>query len=182
MKSHARGLGAAGAAILLLAGAGMAAFDAFLKIDGVDGEAVEADHKDWIEISSWGMCFSGPSSAGAGGTGSYARLESFTLSKSVDKSSPQLFLHCATGEHIPEVTVELCKDSATGKVVYLQYVMKDILVSSMCPGGSSGGDRPTESLSLNFTKIEMKYWPVDASGVKGTPVIANWDLAVGKAY
>ena len=30
------------------------AFDAFLSIDGIKGESQESNHKDWIEIASFG--------------------------------------------------------------------------------------------------------------------------------
>ena len=29
------------------------AFDAYLKIDGIPGEALDSKHKDWIEITSY---------------------------------------------------------------------------------------------------------------------------------
>ena len=37
----------------------------------------------------------------------------------------------------------------------LAYKMKDVMVSSCAPAPSSGGSRPMESLSLNYTKIEF---------------------------
>jgi type VI protein secretion system component Hcp len=39
------------------------------------------------------------------------------------------------------------------------YIVKlsEIVVTGLQQGSSSGDDRPTESLSLNFTKITYKY-------------------------
>jgi type VI secretion system secreted protein Hcp len=42
---------------------------------------------------------------------------------------------------------------------------------------SSGGDRPSESISMNFTKIEYKYTPFDDQHKAGTPVPVTYDLA-----
>jgi len=40
---------------------------------------------------------------------------------------------------------------------------------------SGGGDKPGESLTLNFTKIEFKYDPSHKA-----PDTVTWDLAQGK--
>ena len=44
---------------------------------------------------------------------------------------------------------------------FLKIKLEDVLISSYQLAGASGGgdDRPTESLSLNFTKIEFDYQP-----------------------
>jgi type VI secretion system secreted protein Hcp len=41
---------------------------------------------------------------------------------------------------------------------------------------SSGGDRPSESFSLNFTKIEYKYTPFDDKHKAGTPMPVTYDV------
>jgi type VI secretion system secreted protein Hcp len=46
---------------------------------------------------------------------------------------------------------------------------------------SSSGDTPEESLSLNFTKIEMKYIPSGEANDAGSPVIASYDATTGEA-
>ena len=64
---------------------------------------------------------------------------------------------------------------------------KEIVISSFSQGVSvpisgpiGGGDVPSESLSLNFTKIEWRYTPQKADGSPDAPVIATWDLAANK--
>jgi type VI secretion system secreted protein Hcp len=46
---------------------------------------------------------------------------------------------------------------------------------------SSGGDRPMESFSINFTKIEYKYTPFDDKHKAGTPVPVKYDLTTASA-
>ena len=58
--------------------------------------------------------------------------------------------------------------------------LSDVLVSSFSQ--SSGGEVPAESISLNYTKIEMIYTPYDAKGTKGTPVRAGYDLTTGAKF
>jgi type VI secretion system secreted protein Hcp len=44
---------------------------------------------------------------------------------------------------------------------------------------SSGGDMPTESMSLNFTKITEKFSAMDP-GISGSPETVGYDLTLMK--
>lgn len=156
------------------------AFDAFLKISSVPGESTDDKHSEWIEILSFSFGVSQPatvshSSGGAVGA-ERANLQDFVVTKATDKASPKLFKSCCSGEHLDEVTLELCR--ATGdKQKYMQYKMKDVLVSSYQPGGSSGSETlPIESVSFNFGKIEIVYTETDhGTGKPKGDVTAGWD-------
>jgi type VI secretion system secreted protein Hcp len=45
---------------------------------------------------------------------------------------------------------------------------------------SSGGDRPSESLSLNFTKIDSEYLNIDAKFASKTTGHIVYDIAASK--
>jgi type VI secretion system secreted protein Hcp len=162
------------------------AFDAFLKIDGIDGESQDDKHKEWIEILSFNSGASQPSagSRSTGGAASAERvnLQDFSVVKTLDKSSPKLFLHCCNGKHIPSVKIELCR--ATGdKQKYMEYKMTDVIVSSVRPGGSShaGESLPLEEVSFNFGKIEHIYTVTDQkTGKPKGDVKTNWDAVANK--
>jgi type VI secretion system secreted protein Hcp len=121
------------------------AFDAFLKIKGIDGESQDDKHKDWIEIMSYSFGAS-QMSAGSRSSGGMANAErvnvsDFSIVKALDKASPKLFLFCCNGEHIPEISLELCR-AGKDKVKYMEYKLTDVAVSSYRPGGSSKGGEP----------------------------------------
>jgi type VI secretion system secreted protein Hcp len=159
---------------------GFGASDYLLEIEGIKGESSDTKHKDTIEISSfsWGMTQTG-SSAGGGGAGKVS-VHDISITKSVDKSSPKLMLQCCTGQHIPTAMLYYSKVLPLGaRVEYLKIKLSDILVSgyNFAPGGGGGGGlTPTDSISLNFTKIEMTYIVHDANGVPGEVVTASCDL------
>lgn len=151
--------------------------DYFLKIEGVDGESASEKHKGEIEILSysWGVSQQGGGGSASGGAGAgKATFQDFTFVKNMDRSSPLLFVKAATGEHIKEVVL-------TGEVAgkrgqkFMEIKMSDVLISSYKQAGSDGGV-PTDSFSLNFAKIEFKYYPADKSGALGGPVTGGWDL------
>lgn len=162
------------------------AFDAFLKIDGIPGESTDDKHKDWIEILSYSHGLSQPS-AGSRSTGGAASAErcnhhDFSIVKALDKASPKLALFCCTGEHIPKVKIELCR-AAKDKTKYMEYLMSDVIISSVRPGGSAQGGEPLplEEVSFNYGKIEWTYTATDpkSGGAKGD-VKAHWDLVANK--
>src|SRR4051812_17680927 len=126
------------------------AFDAFLKLDGIPGESLDKKHPGEIEILSfsWGVSNSGSFSSGGGGGAGKASFQDFHFVSSLQKSSPKLWLACATGEHIKQAVLTLRKAGGDGFEFY-KVTLSDILVSSYNQGGSSqGGDtRPSEQFS-----------------------------------
>lgn len=136
----------------------------FLKLDGVKGESTDKTHKDDIAISSFSIGASAARSSGGGAGAGKATFSSFTITKTIDKSSPSLFQAAATGKHFSKATVFFAK-AKRGKVAdYLEYKMSNVFVSSIQDGSSSNG-KPTEQVSFNFAKIEEVFL-----GSNGKPI------------
>lgn len=152
-----------------------AAADYFLKIEAIEGESSDDKHSGEIQIESFSWGASNSSSAGAGaGTGSgKVSISSFNFTKRLDKSSPKLFLACATGQRITKATLVAVRSGAQ-RQEYLTIVLSDVLVSSYKNAGSD--EAPTDSFSLNFQKIEYEYRPQAANGGLGSPSKATYDL------
>ncbi len=108
-----------------------------------------------IEVSSWswGVSQSASSSDGGGGVAGKATFKDFTFVKKLDKASAILFLACASGKHIPEVVVSVVDDkgSPIGTIRFEDVLVTDFTTSA------NGGSTPTESISVNYTKVELKY-------------------------
>jgi type VI secretion system secreted protein Hcp len=165
------------AGLLLPCHRGFAAFEIFLKLDGVEGESIDAKHPKEIEVLSFSHGLSMPPPLPGGGGGGKASFSDFNITKLVDKSTPILFLKCAQGAHINEALLVLRQSGASGFEFY-KIKLTDVLITSVQTSGSSGGDnRPVESISLNFTKIEWTYVPQKADGTADTAVVTTWDLA-----
>lgn len=116
------------------------AFDCFFKIDGVPGESTDDKHKDWIEITAYNhgvsQLASGSASSGGGRSAERCDFQDFSITKTLDKASPKLALFCCNGTHIGKISMELCR--ATGdKQKYMEYVMSDVIVSSVSTSGAS---------------------------------------------
>jgi len=159
------------------------AFDTYISIDTVDGEATQAKHEKWIEIYSFSWGASNPTTVGSGSTGLSAgkvSVSSFNVMKKTETSSAKLFAGCCAGQHFPTATVEMSKATGTSgeQQVFLKYLFTDVMVESIQWSGSSGGDdTPTESVSMAFAKVAITYSKQDeATGAMSAAGDASWDL------
>jgi type VI secretion system secreted protein Hcp len=160
----------------------MAAFDYFLKLDGIPGESVDSKHKGEIDVLSWSWGESQPapmSPGGGGGTGKVAMTD-LHVSANLSKASPQLLLACAAGTHIKGAVLTGRKGGkAQGE--FLTFSLSDVLVSAYQTGGATA-EAPLDSISLSFSKIEMTYREQSAKGGLGSPIRVGWDRKTNKAF
>lgn len=154
----------------------------YLKYEGIDGEATHDSHKKWIDVGSLqfglGRGISTPSGSTANREASEPSVSEVTISKLMDGSSPKLFTESATGAVGKKVEIHLVSTGSPG-VTYVEYTLTNALISGYSI--SSGGDRPSESVSINFTKIEYKFIPYDDKNKAGTPVTVSYDLSSTKS-
>jgi type VI secretion system secreted protein Hcp len=157
------------------------AFDTFMKIEtpNVAGESQDAKHKGEIEIFSFSLGASNPTTIGSatGGAGAgKVSLSSFSFMKKTDKTSPVLFQACANGTHYDKVTIT-CRKAGQTPVEYLIYTFNLCFVESVQWSGSSGGDdTPAESCSMAFGKMQIDYQPQGPDGKPlGGAIHGGWD-------
>ncbi len=154
------------------------AFDSFLKLGDVKGEARDSVYKDWIDVLSWswGMSQSGTMHMGGGGGSGKVNVNDLTFTKYVDTSSTNLFLKCCNGKHYPEAKL-VCRKAGEKPVEYLKVTMTDVMVSSIQSGGSVGSDdRVTETITLNFKKVKVEYTPQKEDGSPDATMEMGWDI------
>jgi type VI secretion system secreted protein Hcp len=158
------------------------AFDAFLKLDGVDGESQASGHEGEIEVASFsfGATQTGTAASGGGGGTGKVSFQDLSFVSAVHKGSPTLLKFCATGEHIKSATLTVRK-VAEQAFEFIKLKFEDILVSSYLPAGAAGDERPSEQVSLNFNKIQFSYISQNADGSAGTPNSMGWDLQQNRA-
>jgi type VI secretion system secreted protein Hcp len=80
------------------------ATDMFIKIGDIKGESTDDAHKDEVDVLawSWGMSQTGTTHGGAGGGAGKVNVQDITVTKYVDKATPNLMDACATGRHLRE--------------------------------------------------------------------------------
>lgn len=151
------------------------AFDAFLKIDGIDGEAANIKFVKWITVQSfsWGVSNTGSIGAGGGAGAGKATPQDLHVLAPTQISSPKLFLAAATGQHFKFAELQVVgRDSQA----FIKLRLEDVLVSSFNMSGSSGDLLPHESIALSFAKVTESVARRKADGSLDAPLMASFDF------
>lgn len=153
----------------------------YMQYDGIDGDVTAAGHEKWIELHSCQMGVSrhitNPSGRGVDREASAPAVSEIVVTKNTDAASTNLFRAALWGEG-KTVKIDFCKTDKDKQEAYLQLELENTLVSNYSV--SSGGDRPMESLSMNYTKITYNNIGMGAANDTGNPDRAEWDLAQAK--
>jgi type VI secretion system secreted protein Hcp len=150
----------------------------------INGDSVVDGHEKWITISSLQMGVGRAISVSGGGADRETSNPSFseiTLTKSTDVASADLFMQAVCGKSLGKAELHFVQTGGSDKKqqVYMKIELTDAIVSSY--SASSGGDRPSESFSLNFTQISYQYDAFSGDKVTtGTP--KKWDLAKNATF
>jgi type VI secretion system secreted protein Hcp len=154
------------------------AFDAFIKIDGIEGESTDDKHKGWIEVIKCGVglkqTVSRTASSAGGATAERANFHDFHFTKLLDKASPKLALACADGTHIKTIQVEFCR-AGTEKVKFMSYTLTNSIISEIAM--VAAGDFPSEIITINYGAIDYCYTVQKREGGGAAGNIATgWDV------
>ena len=155
------------------------AVDIFIKLEGIEGEAQDKEHKKEIDVLSWswGMSQNGTMHLGAGGGSGKVSVQDLSITKYVDSASPAIMTYCCNGKQFATAKLTIRKAGGSAPVEYVILELKEVIVTSVSTGGSGGEDRLTENVSLNFAKFSYAYTPQDQKGAAGTKIPMTWDIA-----
>lgn len=140
----------------------------YLKLGTLEGDVTAKNYEKWIEVNSVQFGVGRGISSPVGGTreASAPSISEITLTKTMDKSHAGLFARAvgtqggSSGETAQLYFVRT--DPKGGLETYYKIDLSEALVSGFSV--SSGGDLPSESLSLNFTKITVTYSNLPPAG------------------
>ena len=159
------------------------AFDAFLKIEGLDGDSTRRGFEKQLELRSFNWGASNQSAISAGGAaGGKVSVTTFNISKKTDVASPRLFQSCCNGTHYSKAVLTLSRQGSGSSDDFMKYEFESVYVESVQWSGAIGADdTPLESVSFAFGKVSVTYTPQNPDGSKGSPSVGTWDLTRGSA-
>ena len=148
---------------------------AYIKFDGIDGEAQDKDHKNWSDISylEWGII------AENSKTSRFADTElNFQVNKELDKSSPKIAESVLQGKVFPKVEIHFTASyTDSGRVTYYTIELSNVMVTSYNFSGSSKADQiPMDEFTLNFEEITVAYVELDSKGKQKGTIVFSWKL------
>jgi type VI secretion system secreted protein Hcp len=157
------------------------AVDFFLKLDGINGEATDSNHKNEIGILSWSWGASQVSSVSqtAGSATGKASLADLHIVKNYDAASVPLFKALLAGKHISNGVLTASKSVGedAGKP-FLKVTLTELFVTSVQSSGSS--EVPTESVSLSYATVKVEYSKQNDQGVLTSAGSVSYDVKQNK--
>ena len=154
----------------------------FMNVFGVKGDVQAAGFTEAVLLHSfqWNVrrAIGSPKSSAKDRESGAASVSEITVTKENDDASTGL-LRLALWGKAKKVQIHFTRTGDNQKLeVYLKYELENVLFSGYST--TSDGDRPTETLSLNFTKITIHNMDSIADIATGTPDRCEYDLATGK--
>ena len=154
----------------------------YLNYKDITGEVTAAGHEKWVEVNSfqWGVGrgISTPTGSGADRESSAPSVSEVVVTKPYDTSSIGFFQELLTPSEAKNATFDFCRTDKDKLTVYLSIELQEVMLSGYSL--SSGGDRPQESISLNFTKVMISETGSDAKGKAGQSTKAGYDIGAAK--
>ena len=144
----------------------------------IKGTSTVDGHKDWITLDAIQMgVFRAISSSGGGADRdtSNPSFSEISVTKLADVASADLFMQAVCGKSLGDAEIHFVHTGGTDKKqqVFLKIILGGAIISAY--SASSTGDRPAETLSINFTTISYAYDAFNGDTViTGTP--KKWDL------
>jgi len=164
-------------ALLTAATAQAATENFYLKMPGINGEALSKNFVGWIPVTSFseGFMTSGAGAFGAGGrAGGRVSCQSLQVVKQLDSSSAEIAASVAAGRQFVEVDLAATTTSGdAGETTFLRFALHHAFVSSVTFGGDSTSSARVETITLVAESIEVTYWPQTADGRVGGPLTAT---------
>ncbi|MEN4749016.1 type VI secretion system tube protein Hcp [Pseudomonas sp. Ps21-P2] len=161
-------------------------FDAFMQVNGIEGESLDADHKGWVELLSYHydaiQSISQSASSNGGASAGGVSLGDFRVTKYIDRATPKLFELCCRGSHIEHVTIRIHRAGAE-KFKYLDIVLEEVLISTVSGQGAELAGLPVEAITLNYGRIKFEYTQQRrVDGGSAGIVSGGWDRTANKAF
>jgi type VI secretion system secreted protein Hcp len=153
----------------------------YVQYGSLKGDVTAEGHVGWIEVNSfqWGVGrgISSPTGGSSDREASAPSVSEIVVTKPTDIATVNLLSESLEGEG-QDVTIDFCKTDKGQLNVYLSYTLNNTMISGYST--SSGGDRPQESISFNFTKVSCRDVSLGSKNEDGAPATVGYDIGAGK--
>lgn len=156
----------------------------FCQIEGITGDAVERNHKDWIELDTVGFGLERHSEQEGGvvtrGFGK-AVFKDVALTSEFGRHTLDLMFHVAGGKRLKKVVIHQTKaneDAAAALEPYIIWTLEDAQINSYNVSASSD-DIPKEDWAIRAAKIDIEY-KYPKGGKLSTYKNFKWDIGAGE--
>lgn len=147
----------------------------YLKISKAQGSSKVQSYLNEIEVLSYSYGISFPMTLNERSNDGEVKRQGrphhgeLSITKLVDKASPNLYLSCSKGESVGTATLTVA-GSEDSKI--FTYEMTDVVITSVSVSGGTGGGDPSETVTLDYASITWK---------EGASNSTKWDRKTNKS-
>jgi type VI secretion system secreted protein Hcp len=154
------------------------AFNGFANFGDIKGESTDKDHKDWVMVLAFDHAVTQRPFVSQRTAVDHSE---FTVVKLLDAATPKLYEAACKGTHLPEVVIECWRAGGDKPVKYMEYKLKEVLISGVVANGVSGGasEFPTETIKMTYGAIQWTYTKQKPDGSAAGNVTAKWNVVQG---
>ncbi len=155
--------------------------DMFMKVEGATGESKDSNHAGWTDIDSftWGAIQPHSMASGGGAGVGKVAFQDLNIVAKIDKVYTGLLKHCATGKHLGQVEISMCKAGGS-QIEYGKIILTDAIVTSVTVSGTSSGESTVVNYSFQAAKVKTLYWEQTNQGGKGGSAEMGFDIKQNK--
>lgn len=150
----------------------------YMKYGSINGPITTEGYSKWIELDSFqfgvGRHIASAQRTEESREASEPTLSEITVTKTMDVSSPKLFVEGVASDLKNKVEIKFTTTKVKTVTDFLSYELSDVGLSNYSVSAGSEGI-PVEALTLNFTKVQMKFTSM-GPGVSGSPETVGYDL------
>jgi type VI secretion system secreted protein Hcp len=156
----------------------MALVDMFLKLEGVNGESEDPEHKAEIQLDGFRVNLMSPRDSFTNQATGHRQWSHLSLRTNLNMATPLLFERLMKNTKIPKAVLA-CRKAGKKPVEYFKITLTDVLVAKVEAGElEASGDSviPHCDFDLAFGTIEIVASPQSATGPLSGSVSSKDDL------
>lgn len=154
----------------------------FIELSNTPGSSTDSRHAGWIDVHacSFGAHQSTSAQTGGGSSVGKALFEDFSFVKFVDKATPNLLKHCASGKHLDKLVLSVCK-SGGEQQEYMKVTLKEVFITSVNMISNTESPRMMEKVTCSYGEVSVECKDQKADGSLGAAVTGGWNVKQNKA-
>ena len=174
---------------IIMASAGAANADVFLKVEGTQGDAMQRGFEGQILLSGASINISNfvsPDPEGVADSIRTMNAGSLFLNKSPDRSSPKLMMAAVNGAPLGKIEITFTSPAraGAGQVVESRWILEGAEVRSFSAfPDAANGNTPGETIEIAYSSMRYQYFAKDSKGQRtGAMEEVKWSVPEGQIF
>jgi type VI secretion system secreted protein Hcp len=153
----------------------------YMKFGNIQGDATQKGYEGWINLHHFDWSLERKFAEKQTGRafnreGAQAEMHECTVTKAADASSATLLQTATTEFKGQPCEIAFVRTGNPGDW-YLKFKLTDALIAKLSVSG--GAERPDETITINFTEVEIHTKTLNSTNDGEEPLMTSFDAATG---